>query len=122
MIEYSFEHVGRRNLDDELIFVVKFYWYSATQSIVEWIKQGMTIPQKEFSRLLFCSMSKPLKKYYHIEKEGEKMVDRLLYLYFTSIFYSFCKQKRAIKSRSISSNSTALAVYTFNFVNTVTTN
>lgn len=71
MIEYSFEHVGRRNLHDKLIFIVKFYWYGVAQSIVEWVNEGMRIPPKEFAKLLFSSMPEPLKKYYHIEKKDE---------------------------------------------------
>ena len=58
------KYIGKGRIDEDLDFAMKLYWTGATQMLVEWIKNDMSIPPYLLAKRFYDSMPKKLVSYY----------------------------------------------------------
>lgn len=64
MVEYTRGYIGHSNIDDKMDYAIRLYWYGATFSLLEWVRNGMTIPPDLLAEYFYTGMPQIIRQFY----------------------------------------------------------
>ena len=63
-LDYAQKFIGKGRLNDELSFILRFYWVGMTSMMIEWAKNDMKISPKLLARYFHNCLPPALKRFY----------------------------------------------------------